>query len=418
MEFPRILIINGEPLSTMTASGITMRNLFGDWPPDALATIHASNLHPDFTHCRKVWRLKKFDVCGYSSGGIQKIEISTEALRTMRGVPRNSWKRVISREITSMLDCLPYSLTPALRRWIDAFAPEAIYTMGANIRIMKLCNQVARQYGIPIIPHFMDNWPATAYMAQYEIIQRFLLERQLNRLLSNSPVCFTISPEMSVDYSRKWQKPCRNFMNCTELQKYSEPMNASCNSLQLFYIGGLHLNRWTVLKEVADIIGKQTELSSRFSLTIFAPQKDWLLFGDTLKASGITFGGELTEQEIFPKMQAGDILLHVESSDQKNTNYTRLSISTKLVQYFMAGRAILGIGPENLASMCEIRRSEGGTTIQNMQELPKVLMQFLKDEDRHILGIKAYQYAIRTHAAPIVRDHFRQTIFKMINSGK
>ena len=84
----------------------------------------------------------------------------------------------------------------------------------------------------------------------------------------------------------------------------------------------------------------------------------------------------------------------------------------------MAGRAILGIGPENLASMCEIRRSEGGTTIQNMQELPKVLMQFLKDEDRHILGIKAYQYAIRTHAAPIVRDHFRQTIFKMINSGK
>ena len=414
--FPRILIINGEPISTATATGITMRNLFERWPKEALATVHISNLSPDFSRCSRVWHLNRFDILGHSTGGEMEPAADGERNSQMRGTSARTG--VISRfrrGSTVFLECCPFSLSSELQKWITALSPDVIYTLGANIRIMDLCVRIAIQYGIPILPHFMDDWPHTLYATMNYRIPHFLLQRKLRDMLEYSPFCMTISPEMSEAYQKRWGKSCYNFMNCVAEEPLAAISEKLSDPLRLFYIGGLHLNRWKTLGDIADQIQASFPLSRNYEMTIFVPRKDWEIYGRFLSEKKIRYGGELSFSQVFPMMKRADVLLHVESFEPKNHEFTKLSISTKLVQYFMAGRPVLGVGPEELASLREVRRSGGGIACNG--DATDALRQLLEPNVRRKFGNNAYHYACDTHSSTVVCEDFRKRICRAVGAS-
>src|SRR5690606_25522384 len=77
-----------------------------------------------------------------------------------------------------------------------------------------------------------------------------------------------------------------------------------------------------------------------------------------------------------------DILLHVESFDKKEMLATSLSFSTKLVDYFMAGRCIVALGWVNSASIKYLETKEAAIVINDLSEIENVLLDLLNSKDK------------------------------------
>jgi hypothetical protein len=93
-----------------------------------------------------------------------------------------------------------------------------------------------------------------------------------------------------------------------------------------------------------------------------------------------------------------DVLVHVESFDLEVAALTRLSLSTKLTQYFMAGRCVLGFGPSELSSMRLIRNGGAGLTICSNDEAivtGQVRRLCVEGKARQLYGQQARQWAER-----------------------
>src|SRR4051812_7109787 len=59
-EYPRVLVICCNPFSRTRNNGLTMLNLFRNWPRDNVAQVYiesATSLAPDLSVCRNYWKL-------------------------------------------------------------------------------------------------------------------------------------------------------------------------------------------------------------------------------------------------------------------------------------------------------------------------------------------------------------------------
>ena len=65
------------------------------------------------------------------------------------------------------------------------------------------------------------------------------------------------------------------------------------------------------------------------------------------------------------KNNEADILLHVESFNEKMKKYTRLSISTKIPEYLASKRLIIAIGPVDIASIEYLKDNKAALILDN-----------------------------------------------------
>lgn len=74
---PRVLIVGAAPVSAIDATGITLVNLFSDWPADCLAQIYDNEISPDPRICSRFWR--------FGSNNIAPVRIAKKFLNGFRG---------------------------------------------------------------------------------------------------------------------------------------------------------------------------------------------------------------------------------------------------------------------------------------------------------------------------------------------
>lgn len=132
------------------------------------------------------------------------------------------------------------------------------------------------------------------------------------------------------------------------------------------------------------------------------------------KEAGVRIMPCLNGQALWHALLYSDILLHVESDDQKNQKFTRLSLSTKLPEYMMAGRCILAYGPQEVSSIRILKDNHIGCVISSTddeKDIKAKLFQVTKDFDyRKQLGLSAYNYAVSHLNRNVISDHFVKII--------
>lgn len=407
-NYPRILLLGGEPMSSVTATGITLRNLFADYPPEKIATVFSTtNIAPDWNCAGYYFKINPLDVCGINRhGGVRSAPLCEAAAQPgMEGARKNPFRQLIRKGLLEVLEFFPMTESPEFKRWIHDFSPDVIYTLGAHTQIMRLATSISREHDLPVVLHFMDNWIDTRYAGKAHFLSRAVMLHAMRKLLERSSLFMTISPEMSEEYQRLFRLPGYPFMNCIPQRPYQPPNFPETRPLKIFYIGGLHLFRGQVIKDVASAIRAREDLAANFRITVFAPEKDWHDAENLHDDEIIAYGGNLSYSEVGVTASMADILLHVESFSPSCTEYTKLSISTKLVEYFMAGRPVLGVAPKHLASVKEIGRA-GGVAAQSANEIQDALAQLMEFGTRQKCGEKIYEYAVKNHAAKSVRLAF------------
>lgn len=423
IKFPRVLIVGASPLKEIDATGITLVNLFLGWPIDRIAQIYDSEYKPDPRFCLKHWR--------FSSDNIQSVKVVKNILsrfrrRSLGNIPiaKDSLNVAPSSSISTgflgaLGDIVPFKLPKELLESVEEFKPDLIYSVLGSVRMMDIVLQLSKHFSIPVVPHFMDDWPETAYAnSMINALPRLVLKYKLNSVLSRSAFGLTICEDMSIEFSRRYKKKFEHFMNCVEFSEIDErSMPRKSDVVKFGFTGGMHLNRWKSLISVAQVLQKLKNDGEQVSLEIYAPKKDLDIYRSLFdEYSVVKKMASLGAHEINEMLSSFNVLVHVESFNEDDSRYTKLSISTKIPQYMAAGRPILALGPVSISSIRYVVNTGAGLAVTSecdMSSLFEAVKLLIKSSElRAELGSVGKRIALEMHDAVKERIRFSTVLTK------
>src|SRR5690606_35599716 len=173
--------------------------------------------------------------------------------------------------------------------------------------------------------------------------------------------------------------------------------------------GGLHLKRDLVLEKVLFISNKYFKDSISFDL--FLTEQDQNIHKDLfLKYSDIIGSIKYVPPESVSNLLSDyNLLMHLESFDEEVIKYTKFSISTKIPQYLAVGRAILAIGPRNIASIDYISENNVGYVCDDIDNIKNIFEEVLGDLDKiDIYSANAFFLANEKHSCLVQSKIFKQ----------
>lgn len=430
-DFPKLLILNGEPLSDISATGITVSNLFRGWPSNSIAQIYTANLPTDLTKCEFSLRLTARDLLPFSCFG-RNSQLNTRA--GVGAVPSGSSTTVSKRGVRAklqyasapLLDFFPYRLPTSLMRRVEEFQPDVIYSLLGNIRITRLAYDLGRRLQIPVVPHFMDDWLATYSVPDKSAgtwLHRKVLNMAVQRLFDHVPFGMTIGDMMAKEYSRKFDCEFLPFMNPVASVLSNEELKRDrAGPLIFVYVGGLHLRRDQVLLDLINVLSNINQRGVVAKLQIYAPKSDEEKATQLVGLSSFAhYCGNVASHKVTEILKHCDVAVHVESTEPDIVRYTRFSVSTKIPQYLAGGLPILAYGPVTSASSSYVEDSKAGVAVDggDKQALLSAVKRLVEDcRWREKLGISALNVARERHLGEHVRSLFKAALSRAANIGE
>lgn len=423
-NFPRVLIIGAAPLNQADATGITLSNLFKGWPLDGVAQIYDSESAPDEALCHRYWRFGSQDIPVVKLVKRLYRKSRTQSARAGIGFPGEGKSIAPSAPVQNGLlsaysDAMPLQLPRNLRQWVREFRPDVIYSVLGSVRMMNIVLALSREFSLPIVPHFMDDWPNTIYRKNsLFLVPRVILNRKLRSVLDKSAAGLTIGTDMSCEFARRYGGTFSAFMNCVDFPDEKPGIVGSKRlGVRFIFSGGLHLNRWRSLITVAKALEELREEGYSVSLLICTPKKDIDQYADFFSKYAVV-EKMITVQadEVNAILSTADVLVHVESFLESDSQYTRLSVSTKIPQYMAAGKPILALGPISLSSVRYVRSTHAGLVVDSADDVSAVIgvARSLCEAPslRRELGENGRQTAALHHDARMVRARFRSLLLE------
>jgi glycosyltransferase involved in cell wall biosynthesis len=419
--FPRVLVLSATSIGVHSNSAITLRNLFAEWDPNALAQIYLETREPDSGICGQAFYQ---DPGNFRLGGMAKLvksRIETQGkastLRTVTqptGLGRGGRLR---RTLEAWADLLPFQLSEDLLASIRVFQPQVLYTTLGSIRMITLANVLSNRLKIPIVPHFMDDWPRTYHAKEFlAIVPRIVLRHKLKRLFRQASMGMAISPYMVDAYRDRYGIPFEAFMNCAECQNEFHDTSEGEGSLRMAFVGGLHLGRMAMLKDFEAALSILRDEGCMVDFRVFVLPRDMPSVRDQFgETSPVKICAELPFGEMPAVLADSDVLVHLESFDSNSRQYTLLSLSTKIPLYFATGRPILVYGAPEVGTSRYIRDTGTGLLVgnQSIVELSDAIRKMATDPGcRKAMGKRARAAALTSHDASTERRRFAQTLWR------
>ncbi|RGC67415.1 hypothetical protein C5N14_18855 [Micromonospora sp. MW-13] len=431
-EHPRVLVVGAAVFGRASGTGITLSNLFAGWPGQRLAQLYAEDRDPATDVCQRFLRLdprcapveyhlfrwRARTIRGTSSGVPDRSGVGGAGAGGA-GVELGSLRARMRAELRAFVDLSPLRVPAGARRWMREQRPQVVYATLGSIRQMRLAVLAARECGVPLVPHFMDDWPSTLYTDRQTLgVARRALLAEVREVIRHSSYGLGISEPMAREYQRRYGLPFAAFGNCVDPADFAGrpgPARPATDGavLDLVYVGGLHLDRWRSLRQVGEALGRLAADGLRARLTVHAPPQDLDRYGERLGLPGVRLGRSLASDEVAGVLRRADVLVHVESFAEEHCHFTRYSLSTKIPQYLAAGRPVLGFGPAELASMAHLDAAGAGAVVgvDDPARLAREVARLCADPAlRERLGRQGLDFAVRHHRADQVAARFAETL--------
>lgn len=347
LEYPRILLINGQAIGQKSGVGSTLANLFRGWPKDRIAQIVPIKSEPDETICRNNWYLRS-PICDPCSGISAKLEFF---LRSKR------------------LAAFGYPISSDLLLWVENFKPNLIYSYLEQPHITNLVIKLAKVLDVTIVPHFMDEWnspPKGFRLSDYWwFVKRAI---NLNEIIRHSNFGLAISDAMSSEYQIHFRRPFYTFMNSADPDKFSPVKQISEDAhthIRMVYAGSGSggLGRWPLIETIGRAVQQLNQNGYQIDFTIFVHTNQLSLH--PIHGNGVSIFDFQEEDKLAEFLSKSDVAVLVEGFDKESIKYSRLSFSAKIPIYLMAGCCIFSIGSLLDNSIKYISENNLGVTVCN-----------------------------------------------------
>lgn len=429
MHYPRLLIISSSAFNPLTGGGITFTNLFRGWPRDRIATVTSDSVTPTADVCEKYYFLgpREFPwAFPFSAANLfhaqEKIE---QAVKLAKGAPTrlrsagsgnvNLLKKAIPSLQRMLGGEIPTNarISPDLRKFIEEFKPDIIYTILGNLPYIRLVREISREFKIPCVIHMMDDWPRVMYRGGIlGPVRREKMQRELRDIIKNAAACLGICRAMCDEYEARYGRKFFPFANALESEKWEGKARTDWRAgkpFKIFYGGALMEN--SQVKSVADVAEIIPELRREgfdAEFHVYAPWYAANRYREPLERNaGVKVFDAPEKMDIESLFAGADLLLLPVNFDTDSVNYIRYSMPTKVPAYMFSGTPTLAYGPQEAASIQYAKEWAHVVSERNFEKLKDALKILIGSEDlRKKFGTQAQALAAAKHDAAEVRKTF------------
>lgn len=409
----KILIVNGQSIYDNNATGITLRSVFSNYDENKILEVFYSQVPPENIKKEGIKSLRldtKIVPLNYiirktiNKNKISSFNKDIQGIDIRSSKAKNSIKVILKYFVLGLINYSPIIVKDKkLLSIVDNFSPDVIYTLGADIIPLKLANYFSKRYdSLPILLHYMDNWPQTKYSSSL-LFRPFYnkLHSLLNDIQQSNKTALVISEKMAKEYDELFA-PVKHYplMNSIDanLLYYNESAEDECNKkvVTFAYLGGLHLDRDKQLLCIERAISTLNKKREKAQLVIYTSDTDREKYENEF--TDAVFRQYVDHKDIFKEYSKADVLVHIESFDTDLIKYTKYSISTKISEYMLSKKPILLFAPEELAVYQYVKDTNCGICVDNEKSLIEAI-DFLSNNEskRKELGEKGFAKASEKH---------------------
>ncbi len=242
----------------------------------------------------------------------------------------------------------------ALNDFLSEANPDILYLpMYRSCYMCDVQQYIAETLSVPVVGHISDDLfavsPESPLLTRHHANK---VAKKLRPLIERCSYLEVFAENMQRQYAEAFHKPVYLIgkgVDVSNLPKISPSDNS--HEKHFIYTGNIGTERWRSLFLIGKALKGQAVLDIYSATALTGEMKTE--FG---QCNAIRFHGAVSADEI-PKIQKnGDVLVHVEGFSPAAISATRMSFSTKLIDYMMAGKPIFAVGDEEINSIAVLKK--------------------------------------------------------------
>lgn len=423
---PKVLVLE-ESFHKQSGGGITLYNLFNQWPSDKLLVAANAKLiqQNDTNKCNICYAfnnkeiiykfpLKIFKKNLYAAA---KINNSHQKISKVKNNKSKIILRFIKKIFMQLFDKLglffvfeKYHLSNQFKEWLLKQKPDIIYTRLGSLAMMNFVEQMYESTKIPYVIHIMDDWPQT--IVKSIILKRYwqkIIDKKFISLIDKAAGLFAISGGMQEEYLKRYDKNFFPFHNPIILNNWEQvkKLQKQKDKIIIVYAGRLGIANSKSTLEFSEVINK---INQNFNIEFHIYTSDFnsALSKKCARKKGVKIFPPVSHNKVPELFSSADILFLPIDNDKKSVQYTRLSFPTKASEYMMSGTPILIYAPKDIYLCKHAQQYNWAVVVNDRNELAKQI--------EILLNNKNLQEIITQNAKNFAKENFNaekiQTLFK------
>lgn len=425
-QLPKIISLS---LSTWRndSNSHTQTDLFKFWSPDRVAQIYTKSTLPDTPVCENFFQISENAVMKsvfsrrpvgrrVENGGHADEQMQKAMAREKRiyaaGHRKRSELLVLAREV---IWALGKWKTRELNRFIEEEAPDVYFVPIYPVVYMGMIQSyILKKYPKPYVCYLADdNYSYLNCHGVFSYIHRFWLRKYVRRLAENCTEMFTITATEAKDTDALFGTHSIVLTKGIDYTNLTYHPIVPSEPIRMVYTGSLVIGRDSSLVAISKALEKINCDNEKITLDIYSPTE---LPGETMKilnVNGCRHHGNVPHDEVAIIQSAADVVVFVESLEDKHRYAARLSFSTKLTDYFKSGKCIFAIGDETIAPIEYLTENDAAIISTKYEDIENQLRRLVEHPELlDVYGRKAFECGKRNHNEDLIRERFVSTVKK------
>lgn len=419
-----ILTISGSAWDDRNSVGNTYSNLLGEMDDVKLYNIYCREAAPYNKYCKEYYTVTATDLI---KNLFHRSRIGRRFSYEFEEQPPQKQENAIERTNAFLkgwirniglltLDCLynnSWWQNDKFKAFIAEAAPDIVFCFGiADAYRFQILKYLKKHTNAKIVTFIVDDvyW-ATKRSGN---LLGWIESRRYKSLLSMSDKVYGISQEMCDAYSKEFDCKVNLLHKGCEL---SEPMAKVNKPLDIVYAGNLLYGRDEILGKLADALVSINNGMHKATLHIYTGSAITPRISELLnRGESSRIEGSRPYSEIQEVMKQADIVLHVESFDEKQKEIVRYSFSTKITDCLQSGAVMMAIGPSGIASIEYPKRIPGAIVVDDLSCIKSSLQDIVDTPLQLIQRAESiHAFAESHHAINKVRDNLKNDFNNLIS---
>lgn len=417
----RIIVISNNAWDDRNSVGNTMSNWFDEWPGAEFSSIYSREVVPNNNCCDNYFVVSLSQIVRYVlmpwkiGERINNTKINSKESKETYLVNATRGKSIkrLFVIINELLFASRIWMNKRIKDFIHGTNPDVCFTfaIGEPFRY-HLCKYL-KKHSVPVILFVADDVYGV-YKRSRGLVPS-LQKRRFEKLIELADKAYGASDMLCRAYSEIFGISIKELYKGCNLMS---PKNYINTPIKITYAGNLFYGRSETLGLIAKVltsINKKNGVLAQLEIYTGTPiNKD--LESRLGKDGVLCIKGERPYTEITRILKESDIVLHVESFEEKQKDIVRYSFSTKIIDCIQSGSVLMVVGPRNIASVEYTRSLKGSVVIDDLDNLEDVLWDIVNNPNDLIeRAVSINEIAVNTFQIDKVRERIHADFAEIVN---
>lgn len=416
----KLLVITNAPLSVNNGFGNTFTNIFNGCGYE-IANIYCKPGFPDTPVASIFFQITEKSI-------IKSFISSNPSGRIVaHNGPSNHSESSIRQKATRMRWQVMFwarDLVWATGKWKSKELDEFITSFNPDIIFLPIYGDFYLNK-IGVYVHKLTNKPMLGYISddnytlrQFNLSPLYWIDRLYKRTfvkeaINNCEILYTITDTQRKEFNEFFGEKCKVLFKGGNFDEFKPKELRDGEKVKLIYTGNLNIGRWGTLAQIGNALNQEEAELDIYSATVL-PEKD---LAKLTANPAVHFKGSVPASEVKGIQKTADILIHVESFNLAERYKSRLSFSTKIVDYLESSRCILAVGWEETGGVEYLCNEGAAYVITEKAEIATKVKELLISKALiKKIARNGFECGKRNHQLSKIQESIKEDINSVITS--